>query len=90
MSRDTAGKAGDLPAENSIDNTVTHLNKIERMKKEYTAPSMEAIEIKVSAMLATSMDISNDIVTSDQQLGRDDNNYGPGHPSNPNLWEQSW
>ncbi len=58
------------------------------MKKEYTAPSMEAIEIKVSSVLAASLPISEDI--AEGQLGRDDNNYDAGRPSNPNLWEQTW
>ena len=49
---------------------------------------MEAIEIKVSSVLAASLPISEDI--AEGQLGRDDNNYDAGRPSNPNLWEQTW
>lgn len=59
------------------------------MKKEYILPAMEVIELKVSSMLMqASMNIGEGTVTSDEQLGREDNNVG--RPSNPNIWESMW
>ena len=59
------------------------------MKKEYIQPAMEVIELKVSSMLMqASMNIGEGTVTSDEQLGREDNNAS--RPSNPNIWESMW
>lgn len=57
------------------------------MKKEYTAPAMEVININTMGMLL-SMSVNEKEVDPDEALGREDGFVN--RPSNPNLWEQSW
>ncbi|MCM1372571.1 MAG: hypothetical protein NC113_07600 [Bacteroides sp.] len=57
------------------------------MKKAYIAPTVMAIKIDTTSILAASMGIDQsgtEIDTGTEQGGRDT------RPSNPNLWDQLW
>lgn len=60
------------------------------MKKTYIAPTVMAIKIDTTSILASSTEkleidqSGTEVDTGDGQHGRDTN------PSNPNLWDQLW
>ena len=56
------------------------------MKKIYTKPSMEVINVSSISIIATSIVEGDNTGSTDGALGREDNHT----PSRPNLWEQGW
>ena len=55
------------------------------MKKTYMQPSAEVMNLNASAMMATSLNISNDTVdtSAGAQLGREEEDFG-------GAWDTEW